>query len=240
MRGDDVCHRVRRLLHVVEHRHHCLRGFRRRNEFENRLGDDSEGTFGGDHQPRQIEARDAFYRARTRLYDVAFRVEKFEPHNVVFCHSVFEPAQPARVFCDVAADCRDGLRTGVWRVEEVFLRDSRCEFRRYHPRLDHRVEVGRVDFDDTVELLREDYDRFGRVGNCAAREVCARAANRHRQTVLVAERDYLSELFRCLGGDHERGGYGVEHGGVVGVRLSVGDRRKNVFRADDFFEIFSG
>ena len=104
VRGDDARHGFGGFLNVVEYGHDGLGSLGRRHKLEHRRGNDAQRSLGLDHHAAEIVAGDALYGAGAGLDQCAGGVEEFDAHEVVLGDAVFQAAQSARVFRDVAAD----------------------------------------------------------------------------------------------------------------------------------------
>ena len=236
MGGDDASDGLRGALHVRENRHHGLGRLGRHHELEDGLAGQRQRAFGGDEQFGKIVAVRAASTADAGGHGFARLGQDFKAEDIFLGGAVFQAAQAAGVFGDVAAEGGDGHGTGVRRIEEALRGDGGGELGGDDAGFDHGVQVFLVDFDDLVQALRQDDHGLVRVGNRAAAEVGARAAYGHGQAVGVAAFDQGAELFGGGGTQNEAGNDGRQHGGVVGVALPVRFAGEDVLFADEVFE----
>ena len=174
--------------------------------------------------------------AGAAFHQFAGVVIKFEAHDVIFGDAVFQAAQPAGVFRNVAADGGDGLRARIRGIEEALGSHGSGELGRHNAGLDDGEEVFFIDFDDLVQSLRQDDHGFVGIGHGSAAEVRSRAADGHGQAVGVAALNEGAELFRGGGAQDKAGNDRRQHGGVIGVALPVRFAGKDVLFADEVFK----
>ena len=234
--GDDAGHGFGSLLHVVEHGHHGLGGLRRGHEFEDGAADHAEGAFGTHEQAAEVVAGRALDGAGAAFHQLAGVVIEFEAHDVIFGDAVFQAAQAAGVFRNVAADGGDGLRTRIRGIEEALGSHGGGELGRHNAGLDDGEEVFFIDLDDLVQSLRQDDHGFVGVGHGPAAEVGPRAADGHGQAVGVAALNESAELFGGGGAQDKAGNDRGQHGGIIGVALPVRFAGEDVLFADEVFE----
>ena len=121
LRRDDVGHRLRGVLHAVVARQHRATGGRAGDDLEQDFGDDAEGAFGADEEVLHRIPRDVLHAGVAEVGDTSVGQHDFESHDVIAGDAVFEAAEAAGVFGDVAADGADLHRTWVGRIEETVL-----------------------------------------------------------------------------------------------------------------------
>ena len=222
MGGDDARHGVGGFLHVVEHGHDGLAGLRRRHKLHHRLGDDAQRAFGLRQHTGQIIAGHAFDRARACLDQFARGVEKLHAHDVILGDAVFQAAQTARVFGDIARDGGDTLGTRIRRIEKILGGHGVGQRGGDNAGFHNRVQVGRVDFKNTRQAVCQNDNGVRPVGDGTAGKIGTRAAHGHGNAVVVQLLDALSELFRRGGAHHKGGNNRLQDGGIVRIALPVG------------------
>ena len=117
-RRDDRRDRFRRILDPVVQRQHRPPRRRARHQLQQDLGDDAERPFRSDEQVLHRVAGDVLDARAAEPRDPAVRQHDFERHHVVARDAVLQPAQPAGVLGDVAADAADAHRAGIRRIEQ--------------------------------------------------------------------------------------------------------------------------
>ena len=238
MRGDDAGHGVGGFLHVIEDGHDGLAGLRRGHELHHGLGNDAQRAFGLREHAGQIVAGHAFDRAGTGFDQFAGGVKEFDAHDIVLGHAIFQTAQTAGVFGNVARNGGHGLRTGIRGIEKIFGRHGVGQIGGDDAGLDNGVQVGRIDFKNPGQAVGQNDDGIGLVGDGAAGQVGTGAANGHGNAVVIQLLDALSELFRRRGAHHKGGNHRLQHGGIVRVALPICFGGKDVFLAEHCLEIF--
>ncbi len=237
MGGDDAGHGLGRALHIGENGHTGAGSLGRRHQLEHGLRNDPQGALGLDHQPGQIVARDALDRTRTGLDQRPRGIKKFHAHKIVFGHAIFEPAQAAGVFRNIAADGGHRLRAGVRRIKQIFFGHRSGELGGNDARLHHGVEVVGIDFKNAVEARGQDHHRVGLVRNGAAGKVGAGTPHGHGDAVVIELFHALAQLL-CRGGPHhQRGHHCGQHRGIIRIARAVGFRAEHIFLAQQILKI---
>jgi hypothetical protein len=142
--------------------------------------------------------------------------------HVVAGDAVLDASQAAGVLREIAADGAELVARGIGRVEQAVRRDGAAQVGVEHARLDHDVQVVRLDEQDLVEL--GECDGQGAVdGRGPARQTTACAPRDHRDPVLGREaQDGAHILGAAWEGDTQRM-TGPQVGGLVpAIRLDLG------------------
>ena len=145
---------------VVEREHRPARG-RPRHQLEQHLGDDAERALRSDEEILERVTRDVFHARAAEARHLAVGEHDFEPHHVVARDAVLEPAQPAGVLGDVAADGADALRAGIGRVEQAVSRRGLVDALVRHAWLRAQREVARIDVENRVHLREAEHHAPG-------------------------------------------------------------------------------
>ena len=104
LRGDDRGDGFGGLVHLRERGDHGLFRRRLRNEPEQDLGDHAQRSFRADEQILKRVSGDVLDALVAGPQQFTGRQHDLHSHDVVAGDAVFQPAQTARVFGDVAAD----------------------------------------------------------------------------------------------------------------------------------------
>ncbi len=179
-RRDDRRHRFRRILDPIVERQHRPPRRRARHQLQQDLGDDAERALGSDEQILHRVAGDVLHARAAEPRDPAVGQHDFERHHVVARDAVLQPAQPAGVLRDVAADGADAHRPGIGRIEQPVPRRRLVDRDRRDAWLRAQREVARIDVEDRVHL-REAQHHAPVARHAAAAQPRARPARDDRQ-----------------------------------------------------------
>lgn len=161
LRGDDGGDGFGGVVHLREGRNHRFLGGGFRNEPQEDFGDDAECAFGADEEIAQGITSHVFDAFVAGPKDFAVGQDHFQAHDVIACDAVFQTAQAAGIFGDVAADGGDFHGAGIGRIEKSGGGGGIGNFEGGDAGFDEDGEIGAVEFEDLVHPHRAKNDRVG-------------------------------------------------------------------------------
>ena len=117
LRGDDGRDGFGRLVHLRRTSRPCFLGGGFWDQPQQNFGDHAERSFGADENIFERIARDIFDAFVAGPQDFAVGQDDFQAHDVIAGYAVFQSAQTAGIFRDVAADGGNFHRAGIGRIE---------------------------------------------------------------------------------------------------------------------------
>ena len=232
LRGDDVGHRLRGLVHLREGGHHGALGRRLGDQLEQNLGDHAQRAFRADEQVLERIAGDVLDALVAGPEHFAVRQHHLQAHDVVAGDAVFEAAQAAGVFRHVAADGGDLHRARVGRIEQARRRRGIGDCLRGDAGLGQQGEVGAVQFQDAVHLHQAEHDAI-RAGQAAAAQAGAGAAGDDGGFGLIGEFEHANGLLGGVGESHTAWHLLQRRGAVKGVRNQIFLRGQDICGAEE-------
>src|SRR5215210_1388914 len=177
-------------------------------------GGDTQRPLRADERAEQVVAGSIWRPSATDVRHRAVRQHDLRAHNVVRCKAVLQAVDAAGVLGQVAADGGDDLAGGVWGVVVALVGDLLAHPHVDDPRLDHDALVRDVHLQDLAHP--GEYDKNARLDRQGpTREAGSRAAGNKGNPLLVAELDYLLDVFAALREDDEVGDDTVVHQAVA-------------------------
>src|SRR6185436_16209459 len=113
LRGDDGGDGFGGAIHLGEGGNHGFLRLGFGNEAKEHFGDDAEGAFGADEQVLEGIAGDVFHAFVAEPHDFALGQDNFHAHDIIAGDAVFESAEAAGIFGDIAANGGDFHGAGV-------------------------------------------------------------------------------------------------------------------------------
>src|SRR5215203_5253999 len=185
-------------------------------------GGDTKRPLRAHERAEQVVARRIWRPSATDVRHRAVRQHDLRAHDVICGKAVLQAVDAAGVLCQVAADGGDYLAGRVWGVVVALVGDLLAHPHVDDARFDHDALVRYVYLQDLAHPGEHDQntglDRQG-----SAREAGPRAPRDERNSLLVAELDYLLDVCAALREDDKVGDDAVVHKPValVGAQLLV-------------------